>query len=444
MKYKLLVAAFLLSACASQPVHESPASAELPTRIPHSGPDIEDVTEPVSIRDLVANVVKVTDHDAWIDAGASDGVAVGDVYLLRENHENVGWIAVVECRERQALCVPVRESLLPERPGQVAVKALGTWRAPEQTTSGYGATSTAPMPHGDHPLGPWTVPSDERVTFEAHWPVLCCVVEIGGRAHHIARAARLLWGEWRPGTSVVRRRGAKSGEAVLVQDAAGGLYAYPTAEVKPEFASWPDGTQLLGYTYDFDMKADDESKQIDYEAYMRLKRGDSSTLKKPSIPDPTAVVFNVLSARRFELQEFPNPIRIGQRVEVWGREANLGMATAIRAADGSIIFQLDRLEGEGFAIERGDRVYTPLWRPDRPLRVAVHGTLTQPPHTLTREELIDALVRHGCEVHEQVGPKTDLAILGANLLRDDHYRQARNSLRLDTLRVEEAMRYLER
>lgn len=69
--------------------------------------------------------------------------------------------------------------------------------------------------------------------------------------------------------------------------------------------------------------------------------------------------------------------------------------------------------------------------------------MPQPYYSLTREALIDAVVKHGGEVHDQVGPDTALVVLDADLMSDAHYREARNSLRFDTLRVKEAMRHLD-
>lgn len=144
-----------------------------------------------------------------------------------------------------------------------------------------------------------------------------------------------------------------------------------------------------------------------------------------------------VSGNTFGLPQARNPIRTGQRFEVWRGDDFVGMAE-VASANGSRA----SCRGESIEVKKGDVILSHLWRPDRRLRVALHGTFEPGDAVMTREQLTRALKAYGCEVWDRVMPGIDLVILGANLLSDKWYRRARSDLRFETMRDDDAVRYL--
>ncbi|MEZ5993548.1 MAG: hypothetical protein R3E76_14520 [Planctomycetota bacterium] len=131
----------------------------------------------------------------------------------------------------------------------------------------------------------------------------------------------------------------------------------------------------------------------------------------------------------FRLPQAINEIRVGHRFEVWRDGEFLTTADVIEADE--LIVECRIHEGE---VRQGDTVLSVLWRPDRKLRVALHGSFDADDAPMQRADLVTALEAYGCEVWQRAEPGIDLVVLGSRLLSDEWYRRARNDLRFGTIR----------
>lgn len=150
-----------------------------------------------------------------------------------------------------------------------------------------------------------------------------------------------------------------------------------------------------------------------------------------------------LSADSFEVQQPTNPVLKYQRFEVWRGEQFLGMAIVESVSGATARMRLDSPAAEAIRLAKGDQVLSRLWLPTRPLHVALHGTYEPPNETMSKAELTMRLEFAGCIVDEKVGIGTDLVILGTNLLGDEWYRKARNDLRFETMKEDDARKYFD-
>ncbi|MCA8916210.1 MAG: hypothetical protein KDB90_12440 [Planctomycetes bacterium] len=150
-----------------------------------------------------------------------------------------------------------------------------------------------------------------------------------------------------------------------------------------------------------------------------------------------------LEDRTFEVQQPSNPVRKMQRFEVWRGQTLLGMAIVESARAKTARLRLDRPKNEDTTLAPGDIVLSRLWLPTRDKHVALHGEFKPPTEQMSRQELEFALELAGCTLDEKLTAKTDLVIIGHNLLGDDWYRRMRSDLHFEVMKASDAAAYFD-
>jgi hypothetical protein len=158
---------------------------------------------------------------------------------------------------------------------------------------------------------------------------------------------------------------------------------------------------------------------------------------------PHFKIERLASSNTVEVRQTTIAIRKDQRFEVLRHFARIGMATVQSADTRRAIIRFDE-PWEGQTLEIGDELQSRIWRPDRPVRVAIHGTIDKEVAGMTRAELETALKDAGAIVDENLVEGTDLAVLGSNLFGDEWYRKARNELRFALIQQKEVGHYFRR
>lgn len=374
---------------------------------------------------LTANVIAVDGVNITIDSPSS----IGTPWLISDRHGGIGWVEVVRREDSHSVCEPLGDFEAPVRRGYSAVIGEHVWLEspePEYTPS----QGLAPMPFAPHPFGPWT-PGGMRIVDNRPYAyrVLAYVGVLGGPGVG-RREVKTVWGRWSPHCSVVERKDGHPGSAVLVENE-GKISAYPSRAVTEEFQTWPEGTVLISFIAP-------RRRPVNSAASLLEK---SRGQPEPASGALIGFVGELVSSSVFSLPQTSNPLRVGQRVEVWRGRHCLGMAEVQGVADWRARLELVAPKVEGTEVKAGDAVRSRLWHPDRALRVAAHGTFSEPSEIYTKEELKELLEAAGCDYRERVEPGVDLVILGSNLLADEWYRRARNDLRFETMREDDVRAY---
>ncbi|MCB9895283.1 MAG: hypothetical protein H6839_12595 [Planctomycetes bacterium] len=177
--------------------------------------------------------------------------------------------------------------------------------------------------------------------------------------------------------------------------------------------------------------------------YSGTELEDVTTAAADELWHPAWKIIEPLSPTQFEVDQPTNPVRMNQRFEVWRGDRFLGMAIVESAGKTRARLRLDRPEEDDGELAAGDQVLSRLWMPTRKLHVALHGTFEPPNESMGRDALTAQLEFAGSVVDEKVGPETDLVIIGSNLLGDSWYRKARNDLRFETMKDEDAAMYFQ-
>ncbi|KAA0210971.1 hypothetical protein EDM80_12765 [bacterium] len=142
-------------------------------------------------------------------------------------------------------------------------------------------------------------------------------------------------------------------------------------------------------------------------------------------------------------------VKAGQRFEVWRydgfeKDAMLGVIEIVRTlSDYTSLCTVLELSDENTPIRKGDAIVSRIWHNGRFLSVALHGTYEPPKVAYSRERLTELLKQAGVRVVEKVQPGTDIVVTGSDLYNDNWYRQARDSLRLETISEEEIRLYVD-
>lgn len=142
-------------------------------------------------------------------------------------------------------------------------------------------------------------------------------------------------------------------------------------------------------------------------------------------------------------------VKAGQRFEVWRydgfeKDVMLGVIEIVRTlSDYTSLCTVLELADENTPIRKGDAIVSRIWHNGRFLSVALHGTYEPPKVAYSRERLTELLKQAGVRVVEKVQPGTDIVVTGSDLYNDNWYRQARDSLRFETISEEELRLYVD-
>lgn len=149
----------------------------------------------------------------------------------------------------------------------------------------------------------------------------------------------------------------------------------------------------------------------------------------------------VVSADTFELVvPWGSLPRRGQRFQVLRDGMHWAWAIVTSIADRTVTCRVDMADYPG-GLQSSDVVASRLWNPSQPLRVALHGSFSAGHAGGSRDQFERWLRGIGAKVDDNARHGTEVVVVGYNLLRDEHYRRARDDLRFEPISARDVAGY---